>query len=86
MTLAWDLSVHLAYGAGPGAMFWLLVGLIDSDLDQRDGLGLAAPQASPIPNPCSHRRMHVRQLERVQGWKRGVLMRTRGLAADFGGD
>jgi hypothetical protein len=51
MTLAWDLSVHLAYGAGPGAMFWLLAGLIDSDLDQRDGLGLAAPQASPIPNP-----------------------------------
>jgi hypothetical protein len=24
-TLAWDLSAHLAYGAGTGATFWLLV-------------------------------------------------------------
>jgi hypothetical protein len=23
-TLAWDLSAHLAYGAGTGATFWLL--------------------------------------------------------------
>ena len=47
MTLAWDLSVHLAYGAGPGAMFVLLAGLIDSDLDQRDGLGLVPRRQAP---------------------------------------
>lgn len=23
-TLAWDLSAHLAYGAGTGSIFWLL--------------------------------------------------------------
>ena len=26
-TLAWDLSAHLAYGAGTGAAFWLLTKL-----------------------------------------------------------
>jgi len=26
-TLAWDLSGHLAYGAGTGAAFWLLTGI-----------------------------------------------------------
>ena len=27
-TLAWDLSAHLAYGAGTGTMFWLLTKII----------------------------------------------------------